>query len=284
VNAPPPPVDEPSFAAQVRAWWKRRSRKSKAGIIVGLVIALIIIIPAPAEEEGDERDTAATETAASEAEDTRDASPTTEAATTTESAPPPPPPPIVAQVVDGDTIRLEGGTRVRLVQVDAPEIGQGECYARNSRRALATLIPPGTEVRLAADPRLDKRDRFGRALRYVFVGRQNINVVLVRQGAAAPYFFNDELGRFAARLLRAAQQARAAHRGLWRACGATELDPFGALTTRRPPPPPPGAGKCEDVTSYDYNWDNDMKCTRSDGSIFYTDYAGAERFESTGAE
>ncbi len=31
----------------------------------------------------------------------------------------------------------------------------------------------------------------------------------------------------------------------------------------------PGArGTCEDVTSHDYNWDNDMKCTRSDGSVF----------------
>jgi len=47
----------------------------------------------------------------------------------------------------------------------------------------------------------------------------------------------------------------------------------------------PGArGTCEDVTSYDYNWDNDMKCTRSDGSVFYTDYDGAARFESNGHE
>src|SRR6478672_5112292 len=47
----------------------------------------------------------------------------------------------------------------------------------------------------------------------------------------------------------------------------------------------PGApGTCEDVTSYDCNWDNDMKCTRSDGSVFYTDYGGAARFESNGHE
>lgn len=48
--------------------------------------------------------------------------------------------------------------------------------------------------------------------------------------------------------------------------------------------PGSAAGTCEDVTSYDYNWDNDMKCTRSDGSTFYTDYAGAERFERNGDE
>jgi hypothetical protein len=32
---------------------------------------------------------------------------------------------------------------------------------------------------------------------------------------------------------------------------------------------------CKDVTSYDYNWNNDMKCMRPDGSVFYTNYSGA---------
>ena len=36
-----------------------------------------------------------------------------------------------------------------------------------------------------------------------------------------------------------------------------------------------GVKKCTDVTSYDYNWQNDMLCTRRDGSTFYTDYQGA---------
>ena len=43
----------------------------------------------------------------------------------------------------------------------------------------------------------------------------------------------------------------------------------------------PAAGRCKDVTSYDWNWNNDMKCRRSDGSTFYTDYAGARRFEGS---
>lgn len=32
---------------------------------------------------------------------------------------------------------------------------------------------------------------------------------------------------------------------------------------------------CVDVTSWDYNWNNDMRCTRSNGSTFYTSYSGA---------
>ncbi len=35
---------------------------------------------------------------------------------------------------------------------------------------------------------------------------------------------------------------------------------------------------CIDVTSYDQNWDNDMLCTRPDGSEFYTDYEGASKY------
>lgn len=36
--------------------------------------------------------------------------------------------------------------------------------------------------------------------------------------------------------------------------------------------------ECVDVTSYDYNWNNDIKCTRADGSVFYTNYSGASAY------
>lgn len=35
---------------------------------------------------------------------------------------------------------------------------------------------------------------------------------------------------------------------------------------------------CVDVTSYDYNWDNDMLCTNPDGSQYYTSYEGARGY------
>ncbi len=37
--------------------------------------------------------------------------------------------------------------------------------------------------------------------------------------------------------------------------------------------------KCINVTSYDYNRGNDMKCTKLDGETFYTSYEGAKVFE-----
>ena len=54
---------------------------------------------------------------------------------------------VVASVTDGDTLRLTDGRRVRLVQVDTPELGGGECYSRAARTQLLQLAGPGTRVR-----------------------------------------------------------------------------------------------------------------------------------------
>ncbi len=132
---------------------------------------------------------------------------------------------VVAAVIDGDTIELRNGKRVRLVQIDAPEAGEGECYSRRSTEALREILPVGAQIRLVADPKLDKRDRFGRLLRYVFEGKTNVNLALVRQGAASVWFFDGDRGRYANRLLRTAEAAKAEGLGLWGACPGTELDP-----------------------------------------------------------
>lgn len=135
------------------------------------------------------------------------------------------------RIADGDTLELPGGERVRLVQIDAPELGEGECYARAATGVLAELVPPGTSVRLEADPRLDDRDRFDRLLRYVHRDGLNVNLELVRRGAAAPWFFGGDHGRYADELLAAAREARQAGRGLWSACPATQLEPERGLET-----------------------------------------------------
>lgn len=130
----------------------------------------------------------------------------------------------------------------------------GECYARKSASALRQILTPGTAVRLRADPRLDKTDRFGRQLRYIFKGSKNVNLLLVQRGVASVWFFEGDRGRYAGRLLRAAQQAQQARRGLWRACAATELDPLRALTTAKPPPPEPEPASEEPSSNCDPNY------------------------------
>ncbi len=138
----------------------------------------------------------------------------------------------VARVIDGDTIETDSGERVRLVQIDAPELGESECYASEASAALGDLLPPGASIRLEADPRLDDVDRFDRLLRYVHRDGTNVNLELVRRGAASVWFFQRERGRYADELLAAARTAREAGLGLWGACPSTPFDPERGVETR----------------------------------------------------
>ena len=135
------------------------------------------------------------------------------------------------RVVDGDTIELAGGERVRLLQIDTPEPGTGECYSRAATRDLRRLLPAGTALTLERDPRLDDRDAYGRLLRYVWRRGANVNLQLVRDGSATVWLFRGERGKYAAQLLAAGRAARAAKRGLWGACPRAVWNPYGPATT-----------------------------------------------------
>jgi endonuclease YncB( thermonuclease family) len=136
----------------------------------------------------------------------------------------------VGRIVDGDTLDLQSGARIRLVQIDAPEARE-ECYSAASTRELGRLAPPGTRVVLESDVRLDRVDRFGRLLRYVLAGGRNVNVELVRRGAATPWFYGGDRGRYASSLLSAIASARSDNRGMWGSCRVF-WRPDGPVETR----------------------------------------------------
>jgi endonuclease YncB( thermonuclease family) len=142
----------------------------------------------------------------------------------------------VARVIDGDTIELGNGHRVRLVQIDTPEVyGGDECYGPAASAIAKRLLPAGTPVLLQLEPASDPIDRYGRLLRYVVRAHDglNINLQLVEVGAAVPWFYEGDYGRFAPRLRRLVAQARAKRLGLWGACPKTRYDPTHAVTTAR---------------------------------------------------
>ena len=137
---------------------------------------------------------------------------------------------VVERVIDGDTIALADGTRVRLVQIDTPEKGD-ECYGDEASELTRRLLPPGTHVRIEQDPALDQVDRFNRKLAYVWKDDEDVNLTLVEEGAAGVWFFDGERGRHAGELLRAAERARADDKGLWGACPLARFDPEDSLST-----------------------------------------------------
>jgi len=74
----------------------------------------------------------------------------------------------VDHVADGDTITLRNGQRVRLVQIDTPEVYFGtECYGKQASATTKRLLPSGTRLRLMYELATDRVDDFGRLLRYV---------------------------------------------------------------------------------------------------------------------
>jgi len=85
-------------------------------------------------------------------------------------------------VIDGDTITIEGGYRVRYIGVDTPEIHPDlEAFGIEAREANRKLVA-GKEVRLERD--VSQTDKYGRLLRYVWVDDILVEAELVRQGLA----------------------------------------------------------------------------------------------------
>lgn len=143
----------------------------------------------------------------------------------------------IEYVVDGDTVALTNGRHVRLVQIDTPEVYfSAECYGKRASKITKHLLPPGTAVRLYREPKTDTVDSYGRLLRYVVRvrGGLNVNVQLVRVGAAAPYFYDYRRGRYARLLVRLARRARARRLGLWGRCPGTPWDPNHGVSTGPP--------------------------------------------------
>jgi endonuclease YncB( thermonuclease family) len=85
-------------------------------------------------------------------------------------------------------------------------------------------------VQIVTDPALDQRDRYGRTLAYAWKGASLVNLRLVRDGAAAPYFFSGDRGRYA-RQLKAAVASRKA-RGGGAVTGAVRLHSGPAAVSR----------------------------------------------------
>jgi len=86
---------------------------------------------------------------------------------------------LVTDVIDGDTITIQGGESVRLIGMDADD-KEGPCYEEAKKR-LAELILHKT-VELEKD--VSDRDQYQRLLRYIWFEGKNMSVEMVREGLA----------------------------------------------------------------------------------------------------
>lgn len=163
----------------------------------------------------------------------------------------------VIQVVDGDTLGVARLGRIRLLGIDAPELGgafdTAAPFAREARERLIALVKDRW-VRLEFDDR--SKDRYGRRLAYVF--REDglfVNAAMVRDG----------LARVSARralrrlpeLRRAQDEAQRFRRGTWGATPARSETSYKLLRPRRSSSPLAPRQRCEAKTR------SGKRCARS---------------------
>lgn len=132
----------------------------------------------------------------------------------------------VLRVTDGDTLRVELDGReedVRLIGINAPETG--ECFAAEATAGLSELMDRARDDEIVLVRDVSDRDRFGRLLRYAYVGEQSVNEAMVADGLALAVRFEPDVGG-AERLEAAQADAERDGRGLWApdACGRVDAD------------------------------------------------------------
>lgn len=124
----------------------------------------------------------------------------------------------VVRVIDGDTIEIESGERVRYIGIDAPESVHPsksiECFGKEASKKNGEMVLDKL-VRLEKD--ISERDRYGRLLRYVWMGDILINLELVEQGFAYSYSYPPDV-KYQDLFAEAQRRAREENRGLWGGC------------------------------------------------------------------
>lgn len=123
----------------------------------------------------------------------------------------------VDRVIDGDTIVLTTGEKIRYLLVDAPETtnGHDDCYGSNAAQFNTDLVLH-KQIELTYD--VEKMDMYGRTLAWVTVDGNDVNKLMVERGyACVLYIPPDGMSRYDE--FKALQADAKAHsRGVWGAC------------------------------------------------------------------
>ena len=125
---------------------------------------------------------------------------------------------LVDRVVDGDTIELSDGRKVRYIGIDTPETKdprkEVQCFGEEASAYNQDLVE-GKVVALEAD--VADKDQYDRLLRYVWLEDEMINKKLVAEGYAYASSYPPNV-KYQAQFKLAQQQAREQNLGLWAEC------------------------------------------------------------------
>ncbi len=142
----------------------------------------------------------------------------------------------VTKVIDGDTIEIEGGIKVRLLGIDTPETKDSRrpvgCFGKEAANETKRLLE-GSIVILEKD--ISETDKYRRLLRYVFLPLEDgspreatpkageagnllfVNDYLIREGFAKTLTYPPDV-KYTQVFLEAQTEAKVNKKGLWGRC------------------------------------------------------------------
>ena len=124
----------------------------------------------------------------------------------------------VTRIIDGDTIEIEGGQRVRYIGVNTPETVDPrttvQCFGKEASIKNRELVE-GKVIALEKD--ISETDKYGRLLRYVFVDQLFVNDYLVREGYAYSSSYPPDI-KYQQQFSESQMEAQQSGRGLWSTC------------------------------------------------------------------
>lgn len=124
----------------------------------------------------------------------------------------------VIRVIDGDTIELESGQKVRYIGIDTPETVDPrkttQCFGQEASSKNKDLVE-GEVVSLEKD--VSETDKYGRLLRYVYIGDIFVNDYLVEEGYAYASSFPPDV-KYQENFQNSQHRAQSNNKGLWSSC------------------------------------------------------------------
>lgn len=125
----------------------------------------------------------------------------------------------VARAIDGDTIELTDGERLRYIGIDTPEEVNAyksvQCFAREAHERNKELVE-GKKITFYND--ISDHDVYGRLLGFVYLPDGTfVNKLLVTQGYAFAYPYKPDISK-AQEFLNAETAAKKNNLGLWKMC------------------------------------------------------------------
>jgi len=117
---------------------------------------------------------------------------------------------MVKEVIDGDTVALSDGRRVRLIGINTPE--HDMYFFEEAKDALEIMV---LDREIMLDKDISEMDKYGRLLRYVYAEELFVNLEMVKRGFASCYTYPPDV-KYSEEFASAERYARENGMGIWK--------------------------------------------------------------------